>query len=307
MIPGLQHDDKWRMVEDEFVAMAHKLTAHLHAAEYQRLKKLAQDQNADAIRSLSRPVNAPMTNRVKRRQTVSSLQKTQRAGLKRAISRAQDADDGDDDDDDDEAADLPWTGTHLEGLMDSPRKKMVPLTRMVSTASGTRAAALSRKDSGSSPIGTQRSSGAQQENSPIATRKRSVHFQRSDTTEERDLEEHSSSRRPAMVSSPNSQSQTNGQVSSNDARHRPPSTAPGRAVRVKEPIVQKPDPVSVRPSLDDDSDSPVETMFGQHFKDRRSKRRVHSSTPETSKEECHPSEHRPKKGTVRTSLSIPSI
>lgn len=284
--------------------MAHKLTAHLHAAEYQRLKKLAQDQNADAIRDLSRPVNAPMTNRVKRRQTVSSLQKQQRAGLKRALSRAQDADN---DDDDDEADDLPWTGTHLEGLMDSPRKKMVPLTRMISTASGTRAAALSRKDSGSSPIGTQRSDSAQQERSPTASRKRSVHFQKSDIKEQRNLEEHTFSRRPALTSSPNSQSQTNGKVSSNNARHKAPSTAQEHTVRMTGSLVQKPGPVSLRPSLDDDSDSPVEIMFGQHFKDRRTKRRVNSSTPETSREESHQSGQQPKEGTVRSSLSIPSI
>lgn len=269
MIPGLQHDDKWRMVEDEFVAMAHKLTAHLHAAEYQRLKQLAQDQNADAIRSLSRPVTAPMTNRVKRRQTVSSLQRSQRKGLKRALSRAQDADD-----DDDEADELPWTGTNLEGLMDSPRKKMVPLTRMVPTASGTRAAALSRKDSGSSPIGMQRSSSVQQARSPTITRKRSVHFQKSDTEEEKDFEERVSPWRPTVTSSPKLQSNTNGPISSNNALHRAPSTTQGRGSRLTDPIVQKSDPVSVRPSLDDDSDSPVETMFGQHFKDRRNKRRV---------------------------------
>lgn len=270
MIPGLQHDDKWRMVEDEFVAMAHKLTAHLHAAEYQRLKKLAQDQNADAIRSLSRPVTAPMTNRVKRRQTVSSLQKSQRKGLKRALSRAQDADA----DDDDDADELPWTGTNLEGLMDSPRKKMVPLTRMFSIASGTRAAALSRKDTGSSPIGMQRSSSVQQPKSPTITRKRSVHFQKSDNEGEKDFEERSSPWRPTVTSSPKMHSQTNGPISSNNASHRAPSTAQGRASRLTDPVLQETDPGSVRPSLDDDSDSPVETMFGQHFKDRRNKKRV---------------------------------
>ncbi len=36
MIDGLEDDDKYRMVEDEFVATAGTFTAHLHAAEYQR-------------------------------------------------------------------------------------------------------------------------------------------------------------------------------------------------------------------------------------------------------------------------------
>lgn len=249
--------------------MAHKLTAHLHAAEYQRLKKLAQDQNADAIRSLSRPVTAPMTNRVKRRQTVLSLQKSQRKGLKRALSRAQDAED-----DGEEADDLPWTGTNLEGLMDSPRKKMVPLTRIISTASGTRAAALSRKDGGSSPIGIHRSSSVQQARSPSIARKRSVHVQKSDTKEEKETKERASPWRPTVISSPKLEYKANESTSSNDTFHTAPSTAQGRASRLTAAVVRKPDPASVRPLSDDDSDSPVETMFGQHFKDRRNKRRV---------------------------------
>ncbi|RSM01437.1 hypothetical protein CEP52_008570 [Fusarium oligoseptatum] len=44
MRPGPQHDDRYRMVEDEFVNMAHQFTTHLHRAEYNRLKSLAKSQ-----------------------------------------------------------------------------------------------------------------------------------------------------------------------------------------------------------------------------------------------------------------------
>src|ERR1700759_4337684 len=38
MISGLEHDDGWVMVEDEFLTTAKLFTAHLHNADYQRLK-----------------------------------------------------------------------------------------------------------------------------------------------------------------------------------------------------------------------------------------------------------------------------
>ncbi|KAJ4422922.1 hypothetical protein N0V82_002449 [Gnomoniopsis sp. IMI 355080] len=269
MISGLQHDDKWRMVEDEFVAMAHKLTAHLHAAEYQRLKKAAQAQNADAIQSLSRPVTAPMTGRVKRRQTVVSLQKSQLKGIRRALSRTQDAEQ-------DEVDELPWAGTNLEGLMDSPRKSMVPLTKMISTASGTRAAALSRKDSMPSPKGSCRSDSIQQAHSPITTRKRSVRFSQEQQEQEESFETHSVPWPPSPRLSTKPQSATKTPSSPNHTLRMRSSTAQGRAVTVSLPVdgIQKPAPAPVSSNVGGDSDSSVETMFGQHFRQRRKKSRV---------------------------------
>jgi hypothetical protein len=35
---GLDKDDRYRMVEDEFLEAAKMFTQHLHAAEYQRMK-----------------------------------------------------------------------------------------------------------------------------------------------------------------------------------------------------------------------------------------------------------------------------
>ena len=57
MRPGLEQDDIWVMVEDEFLSTAHLYTSHLHKAEYLRLKKLARAQNASTIQNIARPVD----------------------------------------------------------------------------------------------------------------------------------------------------------------------------------------------------------------------------------------------------------
>jgi len=127
MIEGIENDDKYRMVEDELVSIAGSFTAHLHAAEYHRMKALAKRENAETIRNISRPVSGPATDLVKQRQKARDLDARQQKGLKRALGQ-----DGDD------MSESPWAGTSLEGLMESPRKKAVPLP--ISYAS-TRAAA----------------------------------------------------------------------------------------------------------------------------------------------------------------------
>ena len=57
MREGLDGDDIWVMVEDEFLSTARLFTQHLHHAEYQRLKKLARVQNESKIQSIARPVD----------------------------------------------------------------------------------------------------------------------------------------------------------------------------------------------------------------------------------------------------------
>ena len=68
MRPGLEHDDRYRMVEDEFLNMAHQFTTHLHRAEYNRLKSLAKHQNADTIREIERPIVGAPTLLARQRQ-----------------------------------------------------------------------------------------------------------------------------------------------------------------------------------------------------------------------------------------------
>lgn len=146
MIEGFDADDRYRMVEDEFLAMAGSFTRHLHAAEYQRLKDAANNQNADMIRTISRPVTGRMTDLVKKRQSALALAASQRKGLKGVLGKRKGRvaqDDGTDDDDED--GELPWAGTSLQGLMESPKKKAVVLP-----AGSTAAASESR---GSSTLG----------------------------------------------------------------------------------------------------------------------------------------------------------
>jgi len=143
MIDGLEHDDRYRMVEDEFVQVAATFTAHLHAAEYQRLRRIAKSHNAETIRSISRPVTGAMTNRVRERTSKLHRISKQRAGLKRVLGATND-----DADASDPEMELPWAGTSLHGLMDSGTKKPAArLSAVAPTVSHTRAAAGYRERS----------------------------------------------------------------------------------------------------------------------------------------------------------------
>lgn len=249
MITGIQHDDRWRMVEDEFVAIAHKFTAHLHAAEYERLKEQAKDQNADAIRSLSRPVTGPMTDRVKRRQAVLSLHKSQSSSIKRARARVQDADEEDGDE-------LPWAGTNLEGLMDSPRKKRTSLAKVVTASSDTRAAALLRK-------------GSARAKAPPLARQRSVRFQNDESQDEARVKTGTSTLASRSFES-------RGSASAVPTLHRPSSMPPERAAPASAsvPVPQRQVPAPTVAVPDDDSDSSVDLGFGDPYNKRRPSRRT---------------------------------
>lgn len=137
MIEGPRYDDRYRMVEDEFLAVAGEFTRHLHAAEYQRLKSLASLKNAQTIHDISRPVTGAPTDAVRRRHAELETAARQQKGLTKVLGKR-----GADQDSDSE--EKPWTGTSLQGLMDSPRKKKAPLSRSLSSlsasASGSRAA-----------------------------------------------------------------------------------------------------------------------------------------------------------------------
>ncbi|KAF5022254.1 hypothetical protein F66182_5693 [Fusarium sp. NRRL 66182] len=125
MRPGLDHDDRYRMVEDEFLNMAHQFTTHLHRAEYNRLKTLAERQNADTIREIERPVvGAPTLLARQRKETATRIAK-QRKLL------------GGDSDE----KDSPFVGSSLQGLMESPRKEHKWISAGLADAAKTRASA----------------------------------------------------------------------------------------------------------------------------------------------------------------------
>ncbi|KAG6009604.1 hypothetical protein E4U21_001971 [Claviceps maximensis] len=98
MTPG---DDKYRMVEDELLHTAQRFTAHLHRAEYMRLKEQTRTRNAHAIREMERPVvPGEIPARARRRKEMHARDMKQRA----LAARRGDA--------------SPWVGTSLQGLME---------------------------------------------------------------------------------------------------------------------------------------------------------------------------------------------
>ncbi|KAI8959200.1 hypothetical protein F5Y11DRAFT_359385 [Daldinia sp. FL1419] len=135
MIEGLENDDLYRMVEDEFLSTAQQFTAHLHAAEYQRLKAASKSQNADTIRDISRPVVGRMTDLVKLKQERKARLEKQRAATRKARAER-----GLDDEPAASESDL-WHTASLHGLMESPRKKATRLDNLTKVATTTRAAA----------------------------------------------------------------------------------------------------------------------------------------------------------------------
>lgn len=291
----------WRMVEDEFLAAAHKFTAHLHAAEYQRLKELAKDQNADAIRSLSRPVTGAMTDSVKRNQAALQIRRSQAKGLKRALSRTKGVDDEDVDE-------RPWAGTNLQELMDSPRKKPVPLTSVISTVPGTRAAALVRQEtaarSRSSPCeqrSHRRVNTTSQTRPLFASRSNSASAQARETSGNDDIDLDSylpSGRAPTKARA-------------NELDKAPVPTTTSRA-RTSSAAAKREDTIAPSTGFeDDDSDSPVETMFERRMKARRNQskvpRRKEPSTQYATQDDAKPRSDSGQKSQVPSSLSIPSL
>jgi hypothetical protein len=136
MVEGMENDDKWRMVEDEFLTVAQTFTVHLHAAEYKRQQKMVKSRNADTINSISRPVTGKMPEHTKRKLEAVARAKNQKSAVEEVAFRK-----AEDDDDSDDGGGLPYFGTTLHGLMDSPRKKATSLAKSGTIIATTRAAA----------------------------------------------------------------------------------------------------------------------------------------------------------------------
>lgn len=110
MIAGPVGDDRYRMVEDELLATAGLFTAHLHRAEYTRLKRLAAAQNAAAIREMERPVvPGPATVTATRRRGRAA-----RTAARRGLVRGK--------------GEGTRGGSSLQGLMETPRGQGARLT-----------------------------------------------------------------------------------------------------------------------------------------------------------------------------------
>lgn len=131
MVEGVDDDDKYRMVEDEFLTIAQRFTVHLHAAEYKRQQKMAKTRNADTINSISRPVTGKMPDQTRRKVEAIAREKTQKTIIEKLAGKKEDSDDD---------FEVSYVGTSLHGLMDSPSKKKASLKK-ISAVTTTRAAA----------------------------------------------------------------------------------------------------------------------------------------------------------------------
>lgn len=148
---GLDNDDSYIMVEDEFYAVAQTFTKHLHYAEYVKKKEEVKRQNETTIGELARPTDGtPISGETKKRKEAEALSARQKTGL----DQPQDGNPGvnaegeiklDDLDDPEENAD--WAGTFLYDLMTSPRKAR-SLVGFQGVRSSTRAAAGYPKQAG---------------------------------------------------------------------------------------------------------------------------------------------------------------
>ncbi|TGO90599.1 hypothetical protein BPOR_0058g00180 [Botrytis porri] len=136
MEEGREHDDKYRIVEDEFLTVAKSFTVHLHTAEYKRLGKMAKTRNAEAINSISRPVVGRMPDATRRKAEEVARSKNQRKVLEKLVGKNEDGLSGDSDEET-----LPFVGTSLYGLMTSPKKRGISLMNISSPTKTTRAAA----------------------------------------------------------------------------------------------------------------------------------------------------------------------
>lgn len=149
MLEGLDRDDIYIMVEDEFHAIARTFTKHLHHAEYMRLKALAKTHNPSAASMISRPVDSitAMRAETKKRKQAEARDARNEATLeqlkKPTVQAQRHKSDSDFSDlDIEDRDDGRWKGTALQGLMTTgSRKNQTSLTGLQNVKSSTRAAA----------------------------------------------------------------------------------------------------------------------------------------------------------------------
>ena len=142
------------MVEDEFLATTRAFTAHLHHAEYLRLKNAAKARSEKAVNGIGieRPVDGVTAMRAETRKRKEAEAKEKKVkGAVDSISAPEEGkrpSDGEGEGSDisdleeGERHDDPWQGTQLQRFMTkSPKKGLKGLTGLQGVVSHTRAAA----------------------------------------------------------------------------------------------------------------------------------------------------------------------
>lgn len=141
MHEGYEHDDIYRMVEDEFHSVAQTFTQNLHHAEYQRLKKKAKNvapptfKPTEGMRVETRKKMEARALRARQKDTLGSIMN--------GVDLSADEEGRQDD---------PWLGTTLAGLMtDASNQKRTALVGLEKIPSSTRAAKGFGRGTGDSP------------------------------------------------------------------------------------------------------------------------------------------------------------
>ena len=159
--PGLNRDDIYIMVEDEFLATAQSFTRHLHHAEYQRLKRLVRDRNDGDIANVSRATDGTtaMREELRRKKQAEEAGARTKKGVEDALRpHKRSAISASDSETDVVVAkdNEPWQGTHLQSFMTaSPQNSKRSLTGLQGVSSKTRAAAGFAKAQKQSPSKSQ--------------------------------------------------------------------------------------------------------------------------------------------------------
>ena len=157
--PGLNGDDIYIMVEDEFLATAQTFTRHLHHAEYQRLKRLAKERNGRDVPKVSRPTDGTtaMREELRKKKQAEEVGARTKKGVEDTLppQRPRAVSDGE--------VDVvvakdhePWQGTHLQSFMTAtPQSSKRSLVGLQGVSSKTRAAAGFTKAQKQSPSKSQ--------------------------------------------------------------------------------------------------------------------------------------------------------
>ncbi|KAJ5713606.1 uncharacterized protein N7483_010787 [Penicillium malachiteum] len=186
ILEGLDRDDAWVMVEDEFYTIAQSFTQHLHYAEYVRRKKEAKARGEAAIGEVERPTDGrtAISKGLQIKKQAEELQARQKDGMAQLGLVDQQEELSDDDDD-------TWAGTHLHGLMTSPQKSrsLIGVQRLKSS---TRAAAgfgqTSHIHASSSRTASTRSSSPAMASPSRATKSHAVEIDLETESEDDDLD-----------------------------------------------------------------------------------------------------------------------
>lgn len=130
MREGLEADDGWRLVEDEFEMTARLFTRHLHHGELQRQKQLAKTRNQNALDAITGQINGKADPAVAERPPPDQTQAVPRS--KDTVASNLDVSNRQGDD--------PWlSDPRLAGLMSNKHTK-APLAKIGALQSTSRAA-----------------------------------------------------------------------------------------------------------------------------------------------------------------------